>query len=63
MEAEVAEDTNFSGATNKYENLSIYLNSFRITLILHRASLVAQTVKCLQCGRLRFNSWVRKIHW
>ena len=28
------------------------------------ASLVAQTVKtCLQCMKLRFNAWVRKILW
>ena len=27
------------------------------------ASLVAQTVKCLQCRRPRFNPWVGKIPW
>ena len=27
------------------------------------ASLVAQMVKSLQCGRPRFDSWVRKIPW
>ena len=29
--------------------------------IIFRTSLVAQTVVCLQCGRLRFNPWVGKI--
>ena len=30
---------------------------------MHLTSLVSQTVKCLQCGRLRFNPWVGKILW
>ena len=28
-----------------------------------RTSLVAQTVKCIQCGRLGFDPWVGKILW
>ena len=33
-------------------------------LDLYRASLVAQTVKNrLQCGRLAFDSWIRKLPW
>ena len=40
--------------------------AFRLTVpgfLIHRDSLVAQTVICLQCRRSGFNPWVGKIPW
>jgi len=46
--------------------MTIFPNSiyrFNAISIKLEACLVAQMVKCLQCGRPRFDSWVGKIPW
>ena len=44
------------------EQLTAVRKTLDIIIIFLRVSLVAQTV-CLQCGRPRFNPWIRKIPW
>ena len=38
-------------------------DNYRLPPFSPRASLVAQTIICLQCRRPRFNPWVGKIPW
>ena len=49
---------------DNFTNHILYVNSnLDNTFDYFLATLVAQTWVCLQCGRPRFNLWVRKIPW